>query len=343
MTNKTKVFFRVDGNKEIGLGHIFRSLALADMLKKQFDCFFLVREPLESLKIEIEKIANLISLPIGTSLDAEAAKIAEMRLIENSIFVLDGYNFGVEYQKILKKASIKLVCIDDIHTDDFVADAIINHNPLIRAEDYSCIEETKIYIGFDYLLLRKVFLDQITIPKLPCIEKEIFINLGGADKYKLYQKITEAAIEANYFNKIHLVLGQAFQKNEEFVRWFDKHQSIVEVHFELTGSELVALFKRCSLAICPSSTICIEAICVGINLIVGSYADNQEKFANYLSQNEMAYNLGDFRYLDTPEIIDAILDVVEKDYWKQQKKKVVKSSARSLQNIFINLENDRIN
>lgn len=342
MVDKTKVLFRVDGNNEIGLGHIFRSLALADMLKRHFNCFFLVRAPLESLKVKIEQIGTLISLPVADSLEEEAKKIAALDLVENSILVLDGYQFKTAYQKVLKKAPLKLVCIDDIHTDHFVADAIINHNPLIRAEDYSCTEHTKIYIGFDYLLLRKVFLDQITMFPPPRTDKELFINLGGADKYKLYQKITKAAVQTNYFKKIHLVLGQAFQKNEDFINWLAEQESIVNVHFELTGIQLVELFKRCSLAICPSSTICIEAICVGINLLVGSYADNQKKFANYLNQNNMAYNLGDFRALNTLQIRDVILEVVEKDYDEQQKKNVVKSSIKSLQNIFINLETNRI-
>ena len=38
-----KILFRADGNEEIGYGHVIRSLALADMLKENFECIFVTR------------------------------------------------------------------------------------------------------------------------------------------------------------------------------------------------------------------------------------------------------------------------------------------------------------
>jgi len=39
-----KLIIRADGNKRIGLGHIYRALALGDMLKNDFDCHFATSE-----------------------------------------------------------------------------------------------------------------------------------------------------------------------------------------------------------------------------------------------------------------------------------------------------------
>ncbi len=36
-TTKQKVIIRVDGNSDIGLGHIYRGIALPEMLKNEFD------------------------------------------------------------------------------------------------------------------------------------------------------------------------------------------------------------------------------------------------------------------------------------------------------------------
>ncbi len=53
------------------------------------------------------------------------------------IVVLDGYHFGTNYQKQIKLKGAKLVCIDDMHDKEFVADLIINHIPRITPQDYN--------------------------------------------------------------------------------------------------------------------------------------------------------------------------------------------------------------
>ena len=39
--HKPRVVFKADGNKDIGLGHIYRCIALAQMLKSEFEVAFL--------------------------------------------------------------------------------------------------------------------------------------------------------------------------------------------------------------------------------------------------------------------------------------------------------------
>ncbi len=40
MQSKTHVYFRAEGNSQIGLGHIYRCLALAEYLKDEFNLHF---------------------------------------------------------------------------------------------------------------------------------------------------------------------------------------------------------------------------------------------------------------------------------------------------------------
>ena len=39
---KQRIYFRADAGREIGYGHFIRTLALADMLKDDFDCVFVL-------------------------------------------------------------------------------------------------------------------------------------------------------------------------------------------------------------------------------------------------------------------------------------------------------------
>ena len=58
-----KVYIWADASQDIGYGHFTRSLALADMLKADFDCTFFTQYPTNYQKKEVLKVCKLIELP----------------------------------------------------------------------------------------------------------------------------------------------------------------------------------------------------------------------------------------------------------------------------------------
>lgn len=54
MPVKPKIRFRADGGKEIGLGHIYRMIALSNLLEDDFDVSFIVQDP-DQVVIELLK------------------------------------------------------------------------------------------------------------------------------------------------------------------------------------------------------------------------------------------------------------------------------------------------
>lgn len=57
-----KVYFRADAGVAIGYGHFIRSLALADMLKDDFNCIFFTCHPTAYQVSEMEKVCSFITL-----------------------------------------------------------------------------------------------------------------------------------------------------------------------------------------------------------------------------------------------------------------------------------------
>ena len=47
MVSYKKIYFRADASAQIGYGHFIRTLAIADMLKSEFDCTFFTVSPTE--------------------------------------------------------------------------------------------------------------------------------------------------------------------------------------------------------------------------------------------------------------------------------------------------------
>ena len=94
---------RADGNSEIGLGHVHRLIALAEILKKDFNCIFVIRRPLPRIKeLIMECCASLIEIEHVTTLEQEADELLQ-DLTGNEIIVLDGYQFDTAYQKKIKQ------------------------------------------------------------------------------------------------------------------------------------------------------------------------------------------------------------------------------------------------
>src|SRR5262245_29046639 len=135
---KSKVILRANGTSLIGFGHIYRLLALADILKNNFYLIFVLYKTDEFIQEEIKKYCDEIivldkELPYKTSDEIRPTDEIEFDLdgvLEGGeIVVLDGYYFGSTYQQEVKRRNCKLVSIDDLAVNHFYADAVINHAP----------------------------------------------------------------------------------------------------------------------------------------------------------------------------------------------------------------------
>lgn len=171
-----KIYFRADASATIGYGHFIRTLALADMLKDDFDCTFFTCHPTSYQVSEMEKVCPFIPLQEETH---SADFLSHLQ--GDEIVVLDNYFFTTDYQLAIKQKGCRLVCIDDMHDKHYVADVVINHgqtNPaLLDVESY-----TRLCLGFDWALLRKPFLEAAKRKSISSdrIEK-VAVCFGGSD------------------------------------------------------------------------------------------------------------------------------------------------------------------
>ena len=62
----------------------------------------------------------------------------------------------------------------------------------------------------------------------------------------------------------------------------------VFIHVDLSAEQVAMLFDRVSLAILSSSTICLEALSRGVNVIAGYYVDNQMRLYNNMQNRHKA-------------------------------------------------------
>lgn len=258
---KLKICFRADASAQIGYGHFIRTLALADMLKDDFDCVFYTAEPSDYQIGEMQKVCSYIPLP-------EKTKFEEFISMLNGseIVVLDNYFFTTDYQKEIKAKGCKLVCIDDMHDKHYVADAIINHGPVIENE-FDKEPYTRLFLGDEYKLLRAPFLRPLSNKPR---NNTAVVNLGGADPFRLTDKVVSLLLQAQTSYHILVILGDT-------VFLSDENRKRVEVSSRLTAEQMADIFETSAFGILPGSTVSIEAMSRAMPILMGYQVDNQEE------------------------------------------------------------------
>ena len=98
--------------------------------------------------------------------------------------VLDGYQFGTEFQRVIKNAGLRVLVVDDDGcARHYVADLILNPNPCAVREMYpSHDSSTALLLGPRHALLRREFLPARPANRTHAARaRRVLVTLGGAD------------------------------------------------------------------------------------------------------------------------------------------------------------------
>ncbi len=312
-----------------------RCLALADMLAEYFQCIFLVQNPAESVMAQIKENHALVCLAETADYLAEAKGLSKKYFSKGVIVVLDGYEFRTEYQRIVRSSGIKLVCIDDLHTWHFVADAVINQAGEVVESDYSCEIDTRLCLGPAYALLREPFLQAARQRQRPKRNGGLFVCFGGADPEHLTQRTVRLAAKSGQFRKIVAVVGSA-AANEEALVSLQREVPALELHSNADADTMVSLMRRCELAIAPASGISYEIASVGLRFITGYYVDNQKYLYRFLTENGLAQGADQFQEENLHQLLSGRAEA-DSGQLERQEKWFAGKSSRHLRGVFIRL------
>lgn len=290
-----KVFFRADAGADIGYGHFIRTLALADMLRDDFDCVFFTQEPTAYQVCEMEKVCCFVALPAD---DSKFQAFLDY-LKGDEIVVLDNYFYTTDYQQQIKDKGCCLVFIDDMHDRHYVADLIINQAINVTPEDYICEAYTRFAFGMKYTLLRKPFYEACKIECCPIEESKlrIVVAFGGADFMNLTGKTIDGLVNMNIISSITAIVGDSYSSNNMI-----ENEKVAYLKNQ-TAQQIADLFSSCDVAILPSSTMMSEAMACGATIIGGYYVLNQENDYYEFSNSNMILGVGDY---SEPYVVERI-------------------------------------
>ncbi len=299
------VILRADGNSKIGLGHISRCLALAEMLSGEFECVFVTRNIPESLKNQINKVCkNLYEIPVHINTNADEVKWIGKHLSEKrDVFILDGYHFGTDYQRAVRAQGYRLICIDDLADKHYVADVVINHSGGWSVKDFSAESHTEFCLGPKYAVLKQPFLEAAKKRDSPIPQNQnILLCLGGADPKNDTLHILKKLKSLNIQDKIKVIIGAAYLHRDELEKYTSLHLPNVELFSNIPPKKMAAVMRECPVAILPPSTIAYEYLHVGGTLFLHQIADNQKYIQQFLLKNKLAFELDKLENLTENDI-----------------------------------------
>ena len=289
-----KLLFRTDATPEIGVGHFMRCLALAQYAAKAgIETEWISYCPSPKLRRQIERLGAKPQWLEKTHTDMGIVAEAKPDLA-----VLDGYKFGLDCQKSIRSAGIKLLMIDDYHhQESYEADMILNQNIGSEAIDYKCNSGCVVLRGVEYCLIREEFLKA---RRKPMPEKEgpmkILLTMGGADPVNASLPIMQALELCKPDAEITVLVGDTNPRMDELLDFAGNASSNFKVSESVDN--MPSLLSEMDFVISAAGLTCWELCLLGLPMALLVIAENQARTARGLERAGAAVHLGDVDNFD---------------------------------------------
>lgn len=278
------VFFRVDRSPAIGTGHWARCQVLARALEKQgVSCYFFenLASPQDFLQAAKKKLRSRVH--------SKAAAAQSQQMPQADWVVLDGYQFGQDWEVQARDAGFRVLTIDDAPKRHYACDLLLDPN-LSKAGAGRWLlhlaPHTRLYSGAKFLLLREEFL---SYPKRR-IRLEaggeltrVLVSMGGSDPPGASLQVLQALMTPELLRLEVLVIGGAYNaRASELKALVAKRTKLAgqmnTVYVESTTT-MAAHMHEADLAIGAGGTSIWERAYMGLPSLVVSLADNQSDAA----------------------------------------------------------------
>lgn len=317
---KSSVLIRADSGGTLGSGHFMRMIALAQALSERgIDAVFASAQYHNSMlkRIELEGFVHrkLIDCELGNKSDANQTKTLAREYGCQWVF-LDGYHFGLEYQRQLHKAGYKVAVMEDNgHCKVWCADLIINQNFGAFNKSYENeISDGVALTGPSYALLRREFREVRSLTKsCKWPPQRILITFGGADPGNATGLVLEG-LEQTKCNILDLkvLIGGVNPHLQALSELASDSRHNVEILTDV--QDMPSMFLWSDAVISAGGSTCYEWLLFGLPACVLTIADNQEPIVQALSEAKIATSLGRMEAL-RPKRIAGFLDC-----WMQEGK-----------------------
>ena len=300
---KQKLIFHVIGYSDVGLGHIYRSLALAKELDEFQISFVCDQQSKEMTKLLVSGEYELHVIQSESTFD-------EIIGLNPDLLINDILSTNEKDIIKIRNNNIKVVNFEDLGSGSKIADLTIN-----ELYDKPKFEAPNIFWGHEYFFLRDEFLQREPNPFQQEI-RNILITYGGTDSNNLtkqtFDHISDLCILNDIF--IYIVSGPGYQYYDELqAALYD----IDNVHLTHSTGVISDIMQKVQIAFTSNGRTVYDLARMNIPSIVISQHEREAEHAFSSKENGMIH-MGQYEdTLTKGKILNEFKKMIEnKDYFK---------------------------
>lgn len=308
------ILFVVTGNSQVGLGHVYNTLLIAnDILNHKIT--FLVDQ---KSQMAYEKIASK-NYPVFMQENNNI--IDDIKNLNPDLVINDKLDTSKEYMQDLKDLNLEIVNFEDLGEGAKKADLVIN---AIYPEKQVLANH---YFGHDYFILRDEF---IYSPQKEEIDevKNILITFGGVDPNNYTKKVIETIYDYCQIHKIGITVIAGFGYTEyislnEFEN-IEIKENVVNISKYMLESDLIFT---------SAGRTTYEIASIGTPTIV--MAQNERELTHFFASSEFGFlNLGLGYNISNNDLYKEFTELVESNdsrrYMNQLMRKINLKNGRKV-------------
>ena len=293
------IYFRVDGTKDIGMGHIFRCISLAKELSSSNDIIFFIEKSNKSRELVVSKgfaVAAPEHFEDFSSWDNKKkvviTDIIESETIEKWLKTINS-----------KRNDIFHIGIHDQGLNQFQSDIIIDGS-VVNSKPYPKNKEMVYLLGKEYMIINPKFETlHHKQKKYPDKISNILLFFGGSDPSNITEIVGNKLAESFPQKAIYAIAGP---ESEILSKSFENYHNVKILKGLKDISELI---HQCDIIVCSGGIILFEAACLGTPSIAINHDKFQDQTASFFHKKGITINLGLFKKLKIDELINTIISL----------------------------------
>ncbi len=305
-----KILFVVSGYKEIGLGHVYNTLIIAnDILSHQVE--FLVDK---KSSLAYEKIT---SNNYTASMQENKDIIEDIKRLNPNIVINDRLDTEEAYIRTLKALGIQVINFEDLGAGAKLADLVIN---AIYPEKEIL---PKHYFGHEYFVLRDEFI--LSTPReISKTVKNVLITFGGVDPNNYTYKVLDSIYDYCLKNEISISIVAGFG-----YQYYETLEIFKEISVYKNATDISDHMKTANLIFTSAGRTTYEIASLNTPAIV--LAQNERELSHFFASEEYGFiNMGLGYNVENAEILKTFAGLVMNyDARKYISELMAKSDLRS--------------
>lgn len=289
---------RADANPSIGMGHLMRCLALAQVWQDRGGRVVLISslelpELIDRMHTERLEFVPLVAGP--GSFDDLAFTTATAQRHAARWLVLDGYFFNLDYMLGVQRAGLHLLLLDDVADRELGGvECILNQNAYAKPALYARFQPAPhLLLGSQHTLLRREFLQRRDARMTADTGTRVLVTMGGADPANVTQQVMQALVLASkYPLEVRIIVGVANRNlgvlQNELPILQAAHRAEILVNPPNVPDQMV----WSDVTITAAGSSCWELFCLGVPAIVLQTSDDQKLMSPWFAKHGVAEVMG---------------------------------------------------